>query len=146
MGLHRIRLAAPWELSHRTAASPETAPASSTCKLPLALNELVVTESSSDSEMILLSRKFHCPTGINDTTRVYIEIELDEFVPTELLKAVVLNDDALSISNRIADTSHLLHVDVSGRLRAFNMLQLQFPVAVSHTSGRLMSVTLMIEE
>ena len=146
MGLHRIRLAAPWELCHRTAAPAETAPVSSTCKLPLALSDLVSKESASDSETILLSRKFHCPTGIDGSTRVFIEIELENILPAKALKAVRLNKETLSISYAGEDSSCLLPVDVSGRLMAFNVLQLQFPVAASHTSGRLLSVTLMIEE
>jgi hypothetical protein len=112
----------------------------------LALSDLVSTDSSSFSEIVLLSRKFHCPTGLDETTQVFIEIELDDFVPAEFLNAVVLNNETLSISHRIADSGRVLHVDVSGRLRAFNLLQLQFPGAASHTSGRLMSVALMIEE
>ena len=146
MGLHRIRLAAPWELSHRTAASAETAPISSNCKLPLALNGLVPEESTADSEIILLSRKFHCPTGIDGSTRVFIEIELEDIFQAEAIKAVVLNKETLSISHGNAVSNRLLHVDVSGRLMAFNVLQLQIPIAASHTSGRLLSVTLMIEE
>jgi len=35
---------------------------------------------------------------------------------------------------------------VSGRLLAFNVLQLQFPVAASHTPVHLISVNLLIEE
>lgn len=146
MGLHRIRLAAPWELSHRTAATAESVPASSNCKLPLALRDLVSKASASDSDIISLSRKFHCPTGIDGSTHVFIEIEFEEVVPADALKAVVLNKTTLSISNGNADSARSLHVDVSGRLMAFNVLELQFPVTASHTSGRLLSVTLMIEE
>ena len=146
MGLHRIRLAAPWELSHWAAASAEPAPASPTCKIPLALSELVSREAVSDPETILLSRKFHCPTGINGSTRVFIEIELENINPAEAIKAVLLNKAVLPISNANADANCLLNFDVSGRLMAFNVLQLQFPIAASHTSGRLLSVTLLIEE
>ena len=145
MGLHRIRLAAPWELTRRTTAA-ETAPISSNCKLPLALSSLVFEESTADSDIILLSRKFHCPTGIDSSTRVFIEIELDDIAQAEAIKAVMLNKESLSISNGNVDSSRLLRVDLSGRLMAFNVLQLQFPIAASHTSGRLLSVTLMIEE
>jgi hypothetical protein len=93
-----------------------------------------------------MSRKFHCPTGIDGSTRVFIEIELENIVPTETLKAVVLNRETVLISSSGADTNCLLRIDVSGRLMAFNVLQLQFPIAASHTSGRLLSVSLMIEE
>ena len=148
MGLHRIRLAAPWELSHRTAVSAEIAPIASNCKLPLALSDLVSKEttSDSDSETILLSRKFHCPTGIDGSTRVFIEIELENIGPPVTLKAVVLNKETVLISSSGADAGCLLRIDVSGRLMAFNVLQLPFPIAASHTSGRLLSVSLMIEE
>ncbi len=146
MGLHRIRLAAPWELSHRTEISAETVPTAATFKLPLALSDLVSKESASDAETILLSRKFHCPTGIDGSTRVIVEIELENIVPTEALKAAVLNKESLPIFYAGVYAGCMLHVDVSGRLLAFNVLQLQLPVAVSHTSGRLLSVTLMIEE
>ena len=146
MGLHRIRLAAPWEISHRTEASAETPPASSICKLPLALSDLVSKEWATGSEAILLSRKFHCPTGIDSSTRVFIESVLEGILPAEALKTVVLNKETLSISNGIDEARCLLNLDVSGRLMPFNVLQLQFLIAVSHTSGRLLSVTLMIEE
>ena len=146
MGLHRIRLAAPWELSHRTVGFAETASASSTCKIPLALSDLVSKEADSQCETILLSRKFHCPTGIDGSTRVFIEIELENIVPAEALKAVTLNREILSISSSTDPSGCLLQIDVSGRLIAFNVLQLQVPIAASHTSGRLLSVTLVIEE
>ena len=145
MGLHRIRLAAPWELTRRTTAA-ETAPISSNCKLPLALSSLVFEESTADSDIILLSRKFHCPTGIDGPTRVFIEIELENIGPPVTLKAVVLNKETVLISSSGADAGCLLRIDVSGRLMAFNVLQLPFPIAASHTSGRLLSVSLMIEE
>ncbi len=148
MGLHRIRLAAPWELSHRKANSADTAPAPSNCKLPLVLSDLVSNESASDSEseIIFLSRRFHCPTGIDSVTRVFIEIAFDSISSAALLTAVVLNKVALSISSNTDPSDCSLQVDASGRLLAFNVLQLQFPVALGHTSGRLLSVTLMIEE
>lgn len=147
MGLHRIRLAAPWEAGHRTASNAETAGAvSANLKLPLALNDPVLAEASSDSETLRLTRKFHCPTGINASTRLFIEIELAEIVASEVLKAVVLNGECLSFTSNSTDSDRLLHVDVSERLKAFNVLQLQFPLSASHTSGRLLSVTLLIEE
>ena len=146
MGLHRIRLAAPWELSYQKSDSAETAPASSNRKLPLALSELDLQESASDAQTILLSRKFHCPTGLDASTRVYIEIALEDFAAAATLVAVMLNKESMSITNRSDEEQCLLQIDVSGRLMAFNVIQLQFPFAASHTSGRLLSVTLMIEE
>ena len=146
MGLHRIRLAAPWELSHRTVGFAETASASSPCKIPLALSDLVPKEADSQCETILLSRKFHCPTGIDGSTRLLIEIELENCISSEALNAVMLNGQSLSISSSNQPSGRLLQIDVSGRLMAFNVLQLQVPIAASHTSGRLLSVTLVIEE
>jgi hypothetical protein len=146
MGLHRIRLAAPWELCHRTVGSAETASASSTCKIPLALSDLVPKEADSQCETILLSRKFHCPTGIDGSTRLLIEIELENCVWSQALNAVMLNGQSLSISSSNQPSDRLLQIDVTGRMIAFNVLQLQVPIAASHTSGRLLSVTLVIEE
>lgn len=146
MGLHRIRLAAPWELSHRTVGSAETVSVSSTCKIPLALRDLVANDADAHCETIFLSRKFHCPTGINGSTRVFIEIDLENIVPAEALKAVTLNRETLSIFSSADPSVCLLQMDVSGRLLTFNVLQLQVPIAASHTSGRLLSVTLVIEE
>lgn len=128
------------------AATAESVPASANCKLPLALCDLVSKTSASDSDIISLSRKFHCPTGIDGSTRVFIEMVLEDVVPADALKAVVLNNAGLSILSGSDDSGRSLHVDVAGRLTAFNVLELQFPVTASHTSGRLLSVTLMIEE
>jgi len=146
MGLHRIRLAAPWEVRVVTSLVAETDATSSTCKLPFALSDVGVNDPVSDSETIVLTRKFHCPSGLDESTRVLIGIELDNVGSSESLKTVLLNKAALLFSDDQSESNGLLHVDVSGRLLAFNVLQLQFPVAASHTAVRLISVNLLIEE
>ena len=146
MGLHRIRLAAPWELTHCGNTSTKTAQASSNMKLPLVIADLVLNEHASDGASLLLSRKFHRPTGIDSSTRVFIEIELESIALAAAMKAVMLNKATLPISSSHNEAPCLLTVDVSGQLMPFNELQLQFVIAERHTSGRLLSVTLMIEE
>ena len=146
MGLHRIRLAAPWEVRLVTSLVAETDATSSTCKLPFALSDVGVIEPVSDSDTIVLTRKFHRPSGLDESTRVLIEIELDNVGSSESLKTVLLNKAALSFSGDRSGANGVLHVDVSGRLLAFNVLQLQFPVAASHTPVHLISVNLLIEE
>jgi hypothetical protein len=146
MGLHRIRLAAPWEVRLVTSLVAETDATSSTCKLPFALSDVGVNDPVSDSETIVLTRKFHCPSGLDESTRVLIGIELDNVGSSESLKTVLLNKAALLFSDDQSESNGLLHIDVSGRLLAFNVLQLQFPVAARHTPVRLISVNLLIEE
>ena len=146
MGLHRIRLAAPWEVRVVTSLVAETDATSPTCKLPFALSDVGVDDPVSDSDTIVLTRKFHCPSGLDESTRVLIGIELDNVGSSESLKAVLLNNAALSVSDDRSEPNGMLHVDVSGRLLAFNVLQLQFAVAASHTAVRLISVNLLIEE
>ena len=146
MGLHRIRLAAPWEVRLVTSLVAETDATSPTCKLPFALSDVGVNDPVSDSDTIVLTRKFHCPSGLDESTRVLIGIELDNVGSSESLKAVLLNNAALWVSDDRSEPNGMLHVDVSGRLLAFNVLQLQFAVAASHTAVRLISVNLLIEE
>ena len=146
MGLHRIRLAAPWEVRLVTSLVAETDATSPTCKLPFALSDVGVDDPVSDSDTIVLTRKFHCPSGLDESTRVLIGIELDNVGSSESLKAVLLNNAALSVSDDRSEPNGMFHVDVSGRLLAFNVLQLQFAVAASHTAVRLISVNLLIEE
>lgn len=146
MGLHRIRLAAPWEVRLVTSLVAETDATSPTCKLPFALSDVGVNDPVSDSDTIVLTRKFHCPSGLDESTRVLIGIELDNVGSSESLNTVLLNNAALSVSDDRSEPNGMLHVDVSGRLLAFNVLQLQFAVAASHTPVRLVSVNLLIEE
>ena len=146
MGLHRIRLAAPWEVRLVTSLVAETDATSPTCKLPFALSDVGVNDPVSDSDTIVLTRKFHCPSGLDESTRVLIGIELDNVGSSESLTTVLLNKAALSFSDDRSEPNCMLHVDVSGRLLAFNVLQLQFAVAASHTAVRLISVNLLIEE
>jgi hypothetical protein len=146
MGLHRIRLAAPWEVRLVTSLVAETDATSPTCKLPFALSDVGVDDPVSDSDTIVLTRKFHCPSGLDESTRVLIGIELDNVGSSESLKAVLLNNAALSVSDDRSEPNGMLHVDVSGRLLAFNVLELQFAVAACHTAVRLISVNLLIEE
>ena len=151
MGLHRIRLAAPWELRLVNAVTAETDAISSICKLPFALSDVGAVESVSDSDTITLTRKFHRPSGLDESTRVFIGIELDDVDSSTTLKAaslktVLLNKEAFSFSEDCSGAVGVVQIDVSGRLLAFNVLQLQFPVAASHTPVRLISVNLMIEE
>ncbi len=143
MGLHRIRLAAPWEFRLLTAKADLP---SSTCKLPFALSDVGADEAVSDSDTIVLTRKFHRPSGLDESTRVFIGIELDEVDSPNSLKTVLLNKEALSFPEDRSGSDGVLQIDVSGRLLPFNVLQLQFPVAAGHTPVRLISVNLLIEE
>jgi hypothetical protein len=146
MGLHRIRLAAPWEARLVTSLVAETDATSSTCKLPFALSDVGVNEPVSDSDTIVLTRKFHRPSGLEESTRVFIGIELDEVGSPKSLQTVLLNKAALPFPEDRSGSDGVLQIDVSGRLLPFNVLQLQFPVAAGHTPVRLISVNLLIEE
>lgn len=146
MGLHRIRLAAPWEFQLVGALTIEAEASSSTCKLPFALSDVGVHGAALESDTIVFSRKFHCPSGLDKSTRVLIGIELDETKSSASLKTVLLNKEALPFVEDHSAASDVLRIDVSGRLLAFNVLQLQFPGAASHTPVRLISVNLLIEE
>jgi hypothetical protein len=143
MGLHRIRLAAPWEFRLLTAQADTP---SSTCKLPFALSDFGADEAVSDSDSIVLTRKFHRPSGLDESTRIFIGIELDEVGSPNSLKTVLLNKEALSFPEDRSGSGGVLQIDVSGRLLPFNVIQLQFPVAAGHTPVRLISVNLLIEE
>ena len=151
MGLHRIRLAAPWELRLVTAIAAETDAASSTCKLPFALSDTGAIGPASCGDTIELTRKFHSPSGLKESTRVFLGIELDDVgssasSKSTLLKTVLLNKNALSFSEDRSGADGVLNIEVSGRLLPFNVLRLQFPVTAPHTSASLISVNLLIEE
>jgi hypothetical protein len=143
MGRHRIRLAAPWEF--RLLTAPADTP-SSTCKLPFALSDAGADDAVSVSDTIVLTRKFHRPSGLDESTRVFIGIEVDEVDSPKSLRTVLLNKEVVSLPEDHSVSDGALQIDVSGRLLPFNVLQLQFPVAARHTAVRLISVSLLIEE
>lgn len=165
MALHRIRLSAPWELYRLPAMATEPVALSPTCRLPFALRDISAHESVSDTDTIIFSRKFHRPSGLNESTRVFIGIELEGADTSRSSTTVFLNTQALSYSETrstpdaaaeaISDLpqtqsrsrwTYTLRLDVSARLLTFNVLQLQFPAAASHTPLCLIAVNLLIEE
>lgn len=146
MGLHKIRLAAPWELRVVNSLATESDASAATCKLPFVMSDLRDQIAASDSDTVVLTRKFHRPSGLDESTRVFIGVELDGASPSKSLKTVMLNKEALPLSPECSASGDVFQFDVSGRLLGFNELQLRFPSSASDTLLRLVSVSLLIEE
>lgn len=133
MSPHRIRLTGPWEW--RPASGDTEAEGTGSfqrCRLPF------VSDDCGGAKAAMLLRRFHCPTGINDLTLIFIVLEFSDTgrsIRSELLQEAVvvrLNGRLVPLGDRagqaeLPDASRSdavqLVVNVSKRLRSFNELQ-----------------------
>ena len=101
MPSHRIRLAGPWEF--RTKAETNPAAANPAAANPAGIRVQLPFEAAAElpGETGWLSRRFHCPVGLQDTTTIRLQI-----VAGRVLRRVTINGlvpDSLEIS--VVETS-----------------------------------------
>jgi len=105
---HRIRLAGPWESqSINEQQNPDGEVIR--CQLPFTLPE------SQRKSGVLLTRGFHCPTGIDQSTTLRIVLQASESP-----NAVRINGTDLTTGAACLDAEFAF--DVTGRIAAFNQL------------------------
>lgn len=148
MSVHQIRLAGPWEWhliqepdgqESEAAVSSERKP----CELPFGLKIPVPRQS------VALFRRFHCPTGIDDSTTVAIVLALQGAAAEVLINRIA----APNLPGRHSESSDgvdatTLRFDISRLLKPFNELQVLIrPTATAAgTGGVLISACLEMQE
>ena len=135
MKTHRIRLAGPWD-SQLTDDDGQPVGEVIRCQLPFTL-PFTLPDTQRESA-ILLTRGFHCPTGIDDTTTLRIVLQA-----TESPHAVRIN--GADIAECPARLSAEFAFDITGRLAAFNQLSVQFKSAECEPSAALNMAWLEIQ-
>ena len=112
---HDIRLAGPWEYS-----TPNNEPWVR-CQLPW--------NSPAGVAEVILRRKFHRPSGLNENSRVKVLIYADATIPSVRLNGeiVAVTVPLLSISSKSADESPVREncFDVSMTLQEFNTVEVE---------------------
>ena len=131
MKTHRIRLAGPWD-SQLTDDDGQPVGEVIRCQLPFTLPD---TQRES---AILLTRGFHCPTGIDDTTTLRIVLQA-----TESPNAVRIN--GTDIAECPARLNAEFAFDITGRVAAFNQLSVLFKSAEYEPSAALNMAWLEIQ-
>jgi hypothetical protein len=143
MNPHRIRLAGPWEWCNSSSQSPGDR---QTCQLPFS--------SSADNGdhpgacgSLLLSRRFHCPTGIDSTTVVKIALEVQAGNAEAKLNGVPLEAEVEADDiQQDAKSIRIVRFSVSGALRPFNELQVFLSRAADGVAATLVSAYLEIHQ
>ncbi len=123
MSVHKIRLAGPWEWlpvgSPNAAESRERKP----CQLPFPEASTpaaasAVMEATGVLQPVWLFRRFHCPTGIDESIKVLLAVELRHgVVQLQLNGADIVRHSAVADSVRF---------DVTSSLKPFNELGILF--------------------
>ena len=108
MKKHRIRLAGPWESQ---SVDDQQQPVGETirCQLPFTLQE------SLRETGVLLTRGFHCPTGIDHSTQLRIVLQASE-------RPDVVRINGTEIAACAARQDAEFAFEVTGRIAAFNQL------------------------
>ncbi len=109
---HRIRLAGPWE-SQSVDIHQQPVGEAIRCQLPFTLPE------SQRESGVLLTRGFHCPTGIDDTTTLRIVVQA-----SECPSAVRINGTHIAECPARLDAEFAF--EVSGQITEFNQLGVLF--------------------
>ena len=128
---HRIRLAGPWE-SQFIDANGQPVGEVIRCQLPF-----VIPESQRESG-VLLTRGFHCPTGIDDTTTLRIVLQASESP-----NAVRINGTDILECPTHLDAEFAF--EVTGRIMAFNLLCVLFRSTATEPPAALNAAWLEIE-
>jgi len=105
---HRIRLAGPWE-SQFIGEDGKPVGEVNRCGLPFAMPE------SQRKSGVLLTRGFHCPTGIDDKTRLRIIVQASE-------RPVALRINGTEIAECPAGSDVEFAFEVTGQMAEFNQL------------------------
>lgn len=130
MKTHRIRLAGPWD-SHLVADDGQPVSEVIRCQLPFTLPE------SQQESGVLLTRGFHCPTGIDDATILRIVLQANRSP-----NAVRINGIEISECPPRLDAE--FSFDITGRIEAFNQLSVLFMATTSECGAVLNTAWLEI--
>ena len=120
--VHTIRLAGPWEL-HQPGAVPERV------TLPASAGEATTGQ---------LVRKFHCPAGLEDRSRVCLQLSVSGATPHLLLNG----RDIAAMETEAASGTDGWRFDVTRSLSPFNVAAVQLQNASGQ--ARLESATMEI--
>lgn len=164
MAIHQIRLAGPWELR----IQPATAVAQvdegvgtevdaisgkrsirdqdsiATClRVTLPYQVPIPTDPTALPQTAILSRSFHCPTGLGLQTRVRILLRISFSDP-----AVALNKKPLKCRvSHESDQICLLSAEIREDLLSFNTIAVQIPLEPNETKNRwIHSAAIEIDE
>ena len=110
---HRIRLAGPWE-SQAVAPLTQCANEPDRLQLPFSL-----TKDQRDAGLIFI-RRFHRPTGIDESTELRIICHASE-------KPSDLQLNGQSLADRLVSDGREFCCEVTGFLKSFNQLSVMFP-------------------
>lgn len=131
MNIHRIRLAGPWE-SQFIGDSGQPVGEVIRCQLPFSLPE------SQSQSGVLLTRGFHCPTGIDETTRLRIVLQASEC-------RIVVQINGTNIVECPARLDAEIAFEITGTLAEFNQLSVLIKTAESETRPALNTAWLEIQ-
>jgi hypothetical protein len=120
--VHRIRLVGPWEWTSRPAEDE-----SDWRKIRLPDDWESLCEVSGSA---IFRRRFHCPTGIEATDKVFVVIDADGFLGT-----VQLNGSPLGCIERLSRSDQ--SYEVTDRLLDHNLLTITFEDISSSSGGGL---------
>ena len=129
---HRIRLAGPWE-SQGIAEDGEPVGEVVRCQLPFTLPE------SKRESGVLLTRGFHCPTGIDNTTTLRIVLQASECPDAVRINGTDIAECAASVDAEFA-------FEVTGRIVEFNLLSVLFKSTETESPPALNTAWLEISE
>lgn len=142
MNPHRIRLAGPWEWCDFSSQSPGDR---QSCQLPF--SSTADSGDHRDCVSLLLSRRFHCPTGIDSATVVKIALEVQSSKAEATLNEVPLETDAEADDfPQDAKPIRVVRFPVSGALRPFNELKVFLSHASDGVAATLLSAYLEIHQ
>ncbi|MEJ7590854.1 MAG: hypothetical protein WKF77_04845 [Planctomycetaceae bacterium] len=128
---HRIRLAGPWE-SQFIGDDGQPVGEVIRCQLPFTLPE------SKRESGVLLTRGFHCPTGIDDTTTLRIVLQASETPNAVRINGKDIAECAVRLDSEFA-------FEVTGRIEAFNQLSVLFKSAEDELPAALNTAWLEIQ-
>ncbi|MBC7965889.1 MAG: hypothetical protein H7Z17_08185 [Fuerstia sp.] len=131
MRTHRIRLAGPWE-SHCIGNDGQVVGEAVRCQLPF-----TVPDAQRESA-VLLTRGFHCPTGIDDTTTLRIVLQATESPNAVRINGTDIAECPVRLDGEFA-------FDITGRIEAFNQLSVLFKSAECEPSAVLNTAWLEIQ-
>ena len=127
---HRIRLAGPWA-SQFIGDDGQPVGEVIRCQLPFTLPE------SQRESGVLLTRGFHCPTGIDDTTTLRIVVQASESPSAVRINGTDIAECAVHPDSEFA-------FEVTGRIEAFNQLSVLFKSAEGDPTAALNTAWLEI--
>jgi hypothetical protein len=128
---HRIRLAGPWEAQF-IGDDGQPVGEAIRCQLPFSLPE------SQRTSGVLLTRGFHCPTGINDTTILRIVLQASESPNAVRINGTDITEYAVHPDSEFA-------FEVTDRIEAFNQLSVLFRSTECESPAALSTAWLEIQ-